>query len=699
MGVVAKLNTLYLDAVMDDGYQMLDNDNYEDVTALFEQASQDMQPGTLLFDKDFSLHEAMAAFEIGEPRFDSGLALLDDSRPPFDPLAPLLPEEVCWIIDRTFSCEMAWHTGYTLSQTVFSFLYVHALSDIDPDTISQSRHRDSDRTRPIELVSVALRASVLGLLKCCDLAWRELIKGNVYDFEDWQSDKCDVPMSETYPVSRILGILDEACIWIRNSCRVRSTWRTALSRRLVLRKTLVELLSALLSKDYFRFRPLIDTARTMLQHLRASPPPPPLPSSPALRAFDPQFPRVLVSALPLHPVQLPEQSKVWDMLAGLLDSLEQLSILIEIPDLSTWDVVGTLRIWQPKPNQSLAFIRSAFQSAIYENGIVLNKYLQKHVADCFFMEALQISYDSFISSFRTRWVGPDSLPLSHIERTITELMVGRVKSHWYNPPRRRRYCMKSLFDWHELYALLTDVQKRLVPVSGVDVVARLRPVVLMRRFETIGEIILSGFQLSLYSANERPLAYWYLARVLEQHLACLDEIIEVLPSKQRIYSISRFEFQFRARYLTALQALSLALFAVTVKTMGSSLERLRLNFLRRYKWAFVHEYEDIDIPPVGHPNFLTLTTNCRAILQDKEFSPAEQVELAERLLTESDTPPGRMAGPWTLDRMEFVSKMAGVCRDLKGLPKSMDSLQTWDVGQLVWDPDVQPWFPIMRNPS
>ncbi|KAI6137505.1 hypothetical protein EDD17DRAFT_1903332 [Pisolithus thermaeus] len=158
---------------------------------------------------------------------------------------------------------MAWHTGYTLSQTVFSFLYVHALPDIDPDTISP-HHHDPDRARPVELVSVVLRASVLGLLKCCDLVWRELIKGNC---EDWQSDKCDVPMSGAYPVSRILGILNEACVWVRNSSRVRSMWRTALTHRLVFRKTLVELFSALLSKDYFRFQPLIKTACVMLQHV------------------------------------------------------------------------------------------------------------------------------------------------------------------------------------------------------------------------------------------------------------------------------------------------------------------------------------------------------------------------------------------------------------------------------------------------
>ncbi|KAI6097753.1 hypothetical protein EDD16DRAFT_1666641, partial [Pisolithus croceorrhizus] len=42
-----------------------------------------MEPGALMFNKDFPLHDAMAAFEIGEPRFDSGLALLDDSASTF----------------------------------------------------------------------------------------------------------------------------------------------------------------------------------------------------------------------------------------------------------------------------------------------------------------------------------------------------------------------------------------------------------------------------------------------------------------------------------------------------------------------------------------------------------------------------------------------------------------------------------------
>jgi hypothetical protein len=77
--------------------------------------------------------------------------------------------------------QMEWHSGYTLSQTIFSFLYVHSLKDIDPDLIPGGSPPRTDTLRPPELITVVLRAAIVGLLKCCDLTWRELNKGNVYD--------------------------------------------------------------------------------------------------------------------------------------------------------------------------------------------------------------------------------------------------------------------------------------------------------------------------------------------------------------------------------------------------------------------------------------------------------------------------------------------------------------------------------------
>lgn len=133
---------------------------------------------------------------------DSGMTLEHDVGDGFDPLAPLLPEELCWMLDRSFACEvnghrslcyshrlhvsslylqMEWHAGNTLSQSVFTFLYIHHLADINPDLLPPGYPAQRDPRRPFELITVVLRAAVFGMLKSCDLVWRELSKKRVFD--------------------------------------------------------------------------------------------------------------------------------------------------------------------------------------------------------------------------------------------------------------------------------------------------------------------------------------------------------------------------------------------------------------------------------------------------------------------------------------------------------------------------------------
>jgi hypothetical protein len=43
------------------------------------------------------------------------------------------------------------------------------------------------------------------------------------------------------------------------------------------------------------------------------------------------------------------------------------------------------------------------------------------------------------------------------------------------------------------------------------------------------EVIFSGFQLELYTAEERVFAYWYATQVIESHLSCIDNIMTATP--------------------------------------------------------------------------------------------------------------------------------------------------------------------------
>lgn len=68
-----------------------------------------------------------------------------------------------------------------MSHSVLTFVYIHYLDSIDPDLVPTAFLNSNDPYRPPELITVVLRAAVAGLLKCCDLTWRELSKGAVQD--------------------------------------------------------------------------------------------------------------------------------------------------------------------------------------------------------------------------------------------------------------------------------------------------------------------------------------------------------------------------------------------------------------------------------------------------------------------------------------------------------------------------------------
>ena len=74
---------------------------------------------------------------------------------------------------------MLWHTGYSLSQSIYTCRFIHHLSTLNPAFFSANKDYGGDR--PAELATVVIRAATLGLIKSCDLVYRELSKGRVID--------------------------------------------------------------------------------------------------------------------------------------------------------------------------------------------------------------------------------------------------------------------------------------------------------------------------------------------------------------------------------------------------------------------------------------------------------------------------------------------------------------------------------------
>ena len=93
----------------------------------------------------------------------------------------LLPQIKLLISNYLSLCsQMEFHAGNFLAHTVHTLLYVHHVREITPDVVDDYINQDAS-TRPIELITLVMRAAVAGILKCCDLTWRELSKGGVFD--------------------------------------------------------------------------------------------------------------------------------------------------------------------------------------------------------------------------------------------------------------------------------------------------------------------------------------------------------------------------------------------------------------------------------------------------------------------------------------------------------------------------------------
>jgi hypothetical protein len=78
---------------------------------------------------------------------------------------------------------MGWHSGYALSQTLYTSLYMHQIAPVSqyeviPQFFPSWKY---DPSRPIALVSIVMQAGLMAIVKTCDMVWRELSKGYVFD--------------------------------------------------------------------------------------------------------------------------------------------------------------------------------------------------------------------------------------------------------------------------------------------------------------------------------------------------------------------------------------------------------------------------------------------------------------------------------------------------------------------------------------
>ncbi|KAN0109790.1 Mak10 subunit, NatC N(alpha)-terminal acetyltransferase domain containing protein [Russula decolorans] len=664
------------------------NSDFVDVSDVFLDAAEDMEQGDIILTEDFTLYDAMSALEIGNPRMDSGLILDEEARrPQFNPLTPLLPEEVCYILDRVIACEMEWHAGYTLPQTIYSCLYVHYLADIDPEVFPFQEPPHQESARPLALVTVVLRAAITALLKCCDLSWRELNRGRLHDSEDWYSEKFGVSLLESLPVASTLSHLDDAKNCIRAILPESSPWRNALLDRISLRAVMLNLIRRHPSEDRDHYVALLSLARGYLQSIRSNPPSEPSPHSPAALAFDIHITRKLSNFMPLKPHHLPPQDFAWNALADMLDGWADICKVSAVASLTTWKIAGDLSANFSRPSRRPPFLRALAQSVFFTNQRVLGVYSLGWLIERFFLETVGVEYASLSAAAEHTM----ALPLLNIERKLSRMLLRHIQSAWFNPPRRRRFLARSLLEWQELYDTTSALGEKGDPTDKKDhlLINALTDAVLLWRLSIIREVLLSGFQLELYVDDEKSFVYWELSHVAHEHLATLNSLEPVIPKDSSAYG----ELIFVRSYLNAFRSLCTGMFMLMLPALRQPASRLALNFVRRYKWAFRPEYARLR-PQVAAPDLSAFASASAEVLKDEQEPLRLHFERARDGLAELNRLPAGVAGPWHEDRLQVARSLSSIAGELAlAVPATIVGLNDFDAARFDWVRLSCRWFP------
>ncbi|KAG8688818.1 hypothetical protein FRC09_012718, partial [Ceratobasidium sp. 395] len=517
---------------------------FVDITNFMDEATEELESGELLFMPNFALFDAMSAIEIMDPRMDSALVPPGITPPevPFtDPNAPLLAEEVCWVLDRTMSAEMGWHSGYALSQTLYTSLYMHQIAPVSPhDVVPQYFPSWTyDPARPIALVSIVMQAGLMAIVKTCDMVWRELSKGYAFDLEDFNADKSEVSLLESVQVPTVIRQLDKALAWLDRWQTPNREWQKALYHRIVLRKHILLAVSVNESvvTESFKRSTHVSDALASYHSVRAGPvPATPPPSSQLHASFDPTINRRLIVNMPLKVIELMPISDAWKSLQSMLEGMLEACRMVQSSNILDIMMVLRLRARLPfSPNRS-AYIRSL------NTTLLLNKLspqpsrksqatndIEHSPVHLFFSQLVGLSLGR-IRALHHWPLDRPPLPVhpAHMEDTIERHIMQHLISLCYNRPRMRRSMSKTLASWHQIWEDTIDVAVAVREDESLKDLKRLPLGIRHLRLSNVVDLIFAGFETNLYAQAEWPLMYWHLTRILGLQVQTMELLSRLL---------------------------------------------------------------------------------------------------------------------------------------------------------------------------
>ena len=119
---------------------------------------------------------------------------------------------------------MTWLSGHALSQTLLTSCYVLRLMEVDLETemtedlLRQIPLKDPDSSLPpSQFAGLVLKSCVLAIVKSCALIWTEMRKAQVYEEEDFMTNKFGASFYDNFPAGSLIAMLDRAEVWMEDA--------------------------------------------------------------------------------------------------------------------------------------------------------------------------------------------------------------------------------------------------------------------------------------------------------------------------------------------------------------------------------------------------------------------------------------------------------------------------------------------------
>ncbi|CAI6328750.1 unnamed protein product [Periconia digitata] len=523
-----------------------------DITEKFTAACNGLDVGQLVKDAVFTLYESIGAVEIMDPKMDSGFlqpgeSLEDD----YDPLTRISPEELIGIMDQLLCYEMAWHTGYPLSQTLFTSIHIDRLLWPEAKVLEQAQfyRGEVEESRRPDLLLEALRAYCLAVVKSCDYVIAKITSRDYFEEEDFCSQTYNRVLFVQIPTDVFARELDAVIEAVEESTEIDKTLQSAIILRLNVRKTLLLALDIDLPLPYLAmyWLPILNSLTTIEEtHLLGKPVP---------SAFSTKIQRRLASTVPPRPIAEVAFKDAMKTFRQLCTDCQEATRFIQIPKdpIEYQSFLWTFATRNPPPLPysrsylgTIAFSPEILQSNVPLTLIDIESFVFKSES-----KVLDPSHRALSPPLNPRLPYPLGLQLVNVIDTFLDRVNPAYTELWItlcqNRCRIRRMLIHVIAAWDILQKEAETADAELATICQAMGIAHelmdkpLTTWVYIRKLWMLEKVILLGFDQTIYRLDEMSFMYYFLYMVAEQRARLLAQCKQHVigtppPSPQRSQS-------------------------------------------------------------------------------------------------------------------------------------------------------------------